>query len=118
MFTWYSRATMKNITSSLLLALSCFAAYADEWHGPDKQKHAIGGALIGAAVTAGTGSAWAGCAAGSAAGLAKEIYDERHRDRHDPSAKDFIVTAVAACLSAGATGLVVTPGGIFYTRKF
>lgn len=109
---------MKHITASIFLALLCIIARADEWYGPDKQQHAIGGALIGAAVTAGTGNAWTGCAAGSAVGLAKEIYDYHHRDRHEPSVKDFVVTAAAACVSAGLTGMVVTPSGIFYTWKF
>ena len=91
---------------------------ADSWTGPDKRGHAIVGAAVGAVTTLATDSPWAGCAAAAAVGAAKEIYDMQHRATHDPSVKDFIVTAAAGCLSAELAGFVVTPRGFIYTLRF
>jgi len=101
-----------------LLALASFAAQADSWTGQDKTQHAAAGALIGAAVTASTTDPLKGCAVASAVGLAKEIYDDHNRPRHEPSVKDFVVTAAFGCASAYATGWVITPKEIRYTFRF
>jgi uncharacterized protein YfiM (DUF2279 family) len=102
------------------LAASISAAQADSWTGRDKDLHAIGGAVIGAAVTAASGSWQSGCAAATAIGVAKEIYDNQHRHIHTPSAKDAIVTAVAGCLAAKGTSLVIVPTrtGAMVSYKF
>lgn len=100
------------IAMAILLAT---AANADEWTGPDKTKHAIGGAGIGGAVTLVTKSAAWGCAAATAVGAGKEFYDAAHRDTHTPSLKDFAVTAAAGCMVAGVTGLVITPRSVSYS---
>lgn len=91
---------------------------ADNWTGPDKVDHALGGAFIGATVTAATGQAWKGCAAATAVGLAKEIADAQNRAKHTPSFKDFAVTAAAGCLAAKGTSLLVGPGVIVYRKEF
>ena len=93
----------------LIVALTMQTAYADEWTGKDKTQHAIVGAAIGAAATAFSGRGEHGCAAATAIGVAKELYDSQHRSRHTPSAKDAIVTAVAGCLAAKGTSLIIAP---------
>jgi uncharacterized protein YfiM (DUF2279 family) len=104
----------------IALTMSMSAAFADEWTGQDKTQHAIGGAAIGAAVTA-FSSRWAqGCAAATAIGVAKEVYDSQHRSRHTPSTKDAVVTAVAGCLAAKGTSLIIVPtkNGAMVSYKF
>lgn len=101
------------ITLSILLTAT--AVQADEWTGPDKTQHAIGGAGIGGAVTLVTKSAAWGCAAATAVGAGKEFYDAAHRATHTPSFKDFAVTAAAGCMVAGVTGLVITPRSVSYS---
>ena len=91
---------------------------ADSWTGPDKTGHALLGAAVGAATTIATDRPWAGCAAAAAVGAAKEIYDMQHRATHDPSFKDFAVTAMAGCLSARLVGFVITPYGVQYSFRF
>lgn len=85
----------------IALALASLAldasAMEDTWTGPDKVKHTLVGAAIGAAVTAATREPLYGTAAGCVAGAGKELIDARR------SAKDFIVTCVAA--AAGAYGM-------------
>ena len=82
-------------------------AYADNWRGPDKVQHAAVGAVIGSAVTLYTKDAVKGCAAASAVGLTKELQDGQNRQT--PSFKDFVVTAIAGCLAAKGTSLLIVP---------
>lgn len=107
---------MKALLTTLLLIPT--VTLADQWTGPDKVDHALGGAFIGATVTAYTGSAWKGCAAATAVGLAKEIADAQNRAKHTPSVKDFVVTAAAGCLAAKGTSLIYGPGFLVYRKEF
>jgi uncharacterized protein YfiM (DUF2279 family) len=105
----------------LVLFLICLLALpvrADSWTGPDKVQHAAVGAVIGAAIAAASKDPLVGCAAATAVGLAKEVYDHNHPQKHTASFKDFAVTAAFGCVSAYATGLVLTPYGVRYTFKF
>lgn len=117
----YTRAWFTSVLSigalGLVLAITTGPAEADDWHGPDKTLHAAGGALIGAGVTAYTKSPLKGCAAATAVGALKEVADKTVL-HGDPSFKDFAVTAVAGCLTAGATGLIVTPNAVIYRKEF
>lgn len=98
---------MKRI-AIILATLLATAAQADEWHGPDKTAHAIGGAAIGVAATAWTKDWRWGCGLATAAGVAKEVADHYTPGR-TVSAKDAIVTAAAGCLAAGGTQLLIVP---------
>lgn len=97
------------ISVAVMGFLSNSFAYADSWKGKDKDQHMIAGAVIGSAVTLYTEDAFNGCAAASAVGLAKEVYDSQHRQSHTPSFKDFAVTAIAGCLAAKGTSLLIVP---------
>lgn len=101
--------TFVTISVAVLGFLSTGSAYADSWTGKDKSQHAAVGAIIGSAVTLYTEDAFKGCAAASAVGLAKEVYDSQHRQSHTPSFKDFAVTAIAGCLAAKGTSLLIVP---------
>jgi uncharacterized protein YfiM (DUF2279 family) len=104
----------------IALSIASMSVFADEWTGQDKTQHALGGAAIGAAVTAFSGRWEHGCAAATAIGVAKELYDSQHRSRHTPSAKDAIVTAVAGCLAAKGTSMIIVPtkNGAMVSYKF
>ena len=109
---------MKSIL--IIAAMTISTAYADDWTGKDKTQHAIVGAAIGSATTLASGNWMHGCAAATVIGVAKEVYDNQHRQSHTPSTKDAVVTAVAGCLAAKGTSLVVVPtrGGAMLTYKF
>lgn len=111
------RATL--ITAVALAApLAWHGARADEWTGKDKAGHAKAGALIGGLAAAAAQSPTVGCLMAAGAGLAKEAYDTQHPSSHTASVKDFTVTAVAGCLAAKVTGLVLGPGFIFFKKEF
>lgn len=95
-----------------------FLAQADEWTGPDKTLHFLGGAAIGAAVTLATDKPMYGIAAGAAVGLAKEIYDSQNRDKHTPSTKDLVVTVIGAAVGSYATHLVIRKNFVGYRLNF
>jgi uncharacterized protein YfiM (DUF2279 family) len=105
---------MKNIIA-LSIAFAVTTAQADEWTGPDKTIHFVGGAAIAAAVTAATRDEWKGFAAGTALGLAKEAYDATGRGQ--VSGKDFVVTMLGAYVGAKGTGWVITRNSVVYTRR-
>lgn len=105
---------MKHIIA-LALALAATTTQADQWTGPDKTLHLVGGAAIAAAVTAGTRNEWHGFLAGTASGLLKEVYDSTGRGH--VSAKDAAVTALGALLGAKFTGWALTPNGFTFTRR-
>jgi uncharacterized protein YfiM (DUF2279 family) len=102
--------------AALALAMAAGTAHAgglnagDDWTGPDKDKHAVLGAVAGFAVTSATGAVWKGIAAGFVLGAAKEYADSRNRAKHSASYKDLIVTGMGAALGAGASRIVVNYG--------
>ena len=100
---------MKTYIFTIALAVAASGACADEWTGKDKTQHAVVGAAVGAATTLASRDWKHGCAAATAIGVAKEVYDNQHRDRHTPSAKDAVVTALAGCLAAKGTALIIAP---------
>jgi uncharacterized protein YfiM (DUF2279 family) len=102
-------------TLAIATLLAASSAYADEWTGPDKTQHAIGGAAIGAVITLATKSAAWGCVAATAVGAGKEFYDAANRATHTPSFKDFAVTEAAGCAVSGPTGMVITPRSVSYS---
>lgn len=91
----------------------------DEWRGQDKDKHFIGGLLIGGVATTASGSAWAGFAVGAGVGLLKEF-----KDAHRPypnnrwSYKDFLITAAGAGVGATIGHFVITPVSVNYKMEF
>lgn len=106
---------MKSIITAMILAASIGAAHADEWTGPDKVKHAIAGAAVGGITTLVSDRASWGCAASVVVGAGKEAYDAMHPDKHTASFKDFAVTSLAGCATAGIAGLVITPRSVTYS---
>lgn len=106
---------IKTILLASLIA-SCTAASAfegkcttsDLWRGPDKTKHAIAGAAIGAAVTAATEKPLYGAIAATGVGLAKELIDRRYPN-HTCSFQDFAVTAAAGVAGAYGTAWLILP---------
>lgn len=107
---------MKRAIFAALLAASMLA-HADNWTGKDKAGHAQAGAAIGSIFTAAMQSPTFGCAAAVIAGITKEVWDAQHPG-HDPSAKDAAVTALAGCLAAKVTGLVLGPRFIGFRKEF
>jgi hypothetical protein len=105
---------------AIAITATMSASYANQWTGKDKTQHAIVGAAIGSATTLATGNWMHGCAAATAIGVAKEVYDNQNRDRHTSSAKDAVVTALAGCLAAKGTSLVIVPTrtGAMLSYKF
>lgn len=104
----------------LMALVFCAAghAMAEPWTGPDKDKHAAVGAVVGAAVALKFDSAAAGCAAASAVGALKEVYDAQNRARHTPSFKDFAATAAFGCISAFGAQAIVSPNSVRLTWAF
>jgi uncharacterized protein YfiM (DUF2279 family) len=97
---------------ALVAVLIANPALADSWTGKDKTKHALAGAIIGAAITATTKDPLKGCAVATAAGAIKEMHDAT------ASFKDFAVTAAFGCALAYSSGWVMTPREIRYTIHF
>lgn len=94
----------------LATMLATTAAQADEWHGPDKNAHAVMGAVVGVAVTAYTKDWRWGCGAAWLAGIAHEVDDYYNVNKKGQATeKDAIVTGVAGCLAAGGTQLLIVP---------
>ena len=95
--------------AAIALAALTFAtnARADNWTGPDKTLHFLGGAAVASAVTMATDEPKYGFLAGAAVGVAKEIYDTQHRSTHTPSFKDFAVTALGAAVGAKGTAIIL-----------
>lgn len=120
--------TLKAAAVVTTLALASYPAAAqqrctmsDPWQGPDKTKHFIAGAGVGAAVTLATERPHWGFAAGVAVGAAKELVDRRGSGTC--SFQDFAVTALGAAAGAYGTAWLILPdpkGGVFvgYSRAF
>lgn len=105
-------------TFAAVLAMASTLGHADTWTGADKAQHAAVGAVLGSLGAAASQSPTVGCLIGAGAGLAKEVYDAQHPSKHTASAKDFAVTAAAACLAAKVTGLLIGPRGVAFTWEF
>lgn len=107
---------MRKTLLSLALVLAASSAVAierkcttsDLWRGPDKTKHALAGAAIGAAVTAATKDPLYGALAATGVGLAKELVDRRS-PFHTCSLQDFAVTAAAGWAGAYGTAWLILP---------
>ena len=108
---------MKKALLALTVMVASMAAVAgpdgkcttsDPWRGPDKTKHAIGGAAIGAAVTYATKEPLYGSIAAVGAGFAKEALDRRSAS-HTCSFQDFAVTAAAGIAASYGTAWVLLP---------
>ena len=102
------------VTTLALAALPCAACTtADRWTGPDKQKHLLAGAALGAAGTLATKDPLKGLAFGAAVGLAKELHDRRGGGTC--SLQDFAVTALGAAAGAYGTAWLIAPrkDGVF-----
>ncbi len=107
---------MKRLVMAAAILAASFSVQADEWHGRDKQLHAIGGAIVAGSVHQLTDSRWAGFAAGLAVGIGKELVDMRVPG-HTPSLKDAVVTALGGSLVL-VPGLSIGPGWISYRKEF
>lgn len=80
---------------------------SDLWRGPDKTKHALGGAAIASAVTLATQEPHYGFAAGVLAALAKEARDRRGHGTC--SLQDAAVTIAGAAAGAYGTAWLILP---------
>ena len=67
---------------------------------PDKALHALGGAVIGAAVAVASGSLPLGAWVAFGVAWAKERYDKAHPDRHTFDGWDAYATALGGLLGA------------------
>jgi VanZ family protein len=101
------------IALMLMLATS---AHADQWTGQDKDKHAIAGIAIAAAVSAATKPAY-GIAAGCAVGVAKEVADH-YTPGKQVSAKDAAVTCLGAAVGAYVPGLMIGSRSVGFKITF
>lgn len=107
---------MRHTISLLAILLACSSAQAverrcktdDLWRGPDKTKHAVGGALIGSSVTYATKDPFWGSVAATTVAGAKELIDRRTPSR-TCSFQDFAVTAAAGIAASYGTALVILP---------
>lgn len=117
----YSRkwwACMAAVSVAGVWAMVNQPAQADEWTGKDKAGHAQAGALVGTVFAAAAQSRTVGCLAAVGVGAAKELFDMQHKDTHTASVKDFGVTALAGCLAARVSGIVLGPRFIGITKEF
>ena len=101
---------------AIIIALTSLTAQADQWTGSDKDKHAIAGLAIAAAVSAATKPAY-GIAAGCAVGIAKEVAD-RYTPGRQVSGKDAAVTCLGAAVGAYVPNLFLTSRSIGYRMSF
>ena len=102
------------ITTLALAAIpSAACTTADKWTGPDKTKHVLAGAAIGAAGTLVFKDPHKGFLAGAAVGIAKELYDRKHGGTC--SLQDGVMTALGAAAGAYGTAWVIAPrkNGVF-----
>lgn len=118
-----SGACMRPLALLLLAAAPAFAGPCiknDAWTGPDKTKHAVGGAAIASAVTLATRNPHAGFAAGVAVALAKEAYDRRGHGTC--SFQDAAVTVAGAAAGAYGTAWIFLPKkdglSVAYSKAF
>lgn len=102
----------------LIAALIAWPAWADDWTGPDKTRHLMIGAAVGASVTMATRNEWVGLAAAAGVGLAKEVYDAQHQTSHTVSGKDFAMTVLGGIVGAKIGGLVITPTHFIWSTSF
>ena len=114
--TWW--AAMACVSVAAAVAIVCQPAQADEWTGADKAKHAQAGAAVGSIGAALSQSPTAGCLLSVASGVGKELFDMQHPDAHTASFKDAAVTAVAGCLSAKFTDIVIGPRFLGWKKEF
>lgn len=114
------------ITLALLTASASAAPCTarDAWTGPDKTKHFLAGAALGAAGTVRFGDARSGFLFGAGVGAVKELADMRGwiPGSHTCSLQDFVATAAGAAAGAYGTAWLVLPqrGGVVvaYTKTF
>lgn len=110
---------MKKILITVLLAI-CIPVSActtrDSWTGMDKNKHLVGGVILGSAGTLVFKSPEKGLLFGAAVGLAKEAYDSRGHGTC--SLQDFTVTALGAAAGAYGTAWIVTPRFVGFAKVF
>lgn len=102
------------ITALALAALpSAACTTADKWTGPDKNKHILAGAAIGAAGTLVFDSPHKGFLLGAAVGIAKELHDRKGGGTC--SLQDGVMTALGAAAGAYGTAWIVAPrkNGVF-----
>ncbi len=102
------------ITTLALASIPCAACTtADKWTGPDKNKHVLVGAAIGAAGTLVFKDPLPGFLLGTAVGIAKELHDRKNGGTC--SLQDGVMTALGAAAGAYGTAWIVAPrkDGVF-----
>jgi len=115
--TWW--AAMAAVSVAAVAAIvATEPAKADEWTGADKGLHAQAGAAVGGISAALSQSPTVGCLASVAVGIGKELFDMQHPDKHTASYKDATVTAIAGCLSAKFTDVVIGPRFLGWKKEF
>lgn len=112
------RTARHTCLAALLLTISLGSARADEWTGPDKEQHALAGALVGAGAALVFKSELHGVLTAAAVGAGKELWDATSKRGH-PSFKDFAVTALGGFIGARVSGLLVLPaqGGLYVSYR-
>lgn len=116
-FAWWAAMTVVSVASFAAIVVS-EPAHADQWTGADKAKHAQAGAAVGGIGAALSQNPTIGCLASVAVGIGKEVYDAKHPDAHTASFKDAAVTAIAGCLSAKFTDVVIGPRFLGWKKEF
>ena len=107
---------MQNIFAIILALIISTSAHADQWTGQDKDKHAIAGMAIAAAVASATKPVY-GIAAGCAVGVAKEVAD-RYTPGRQVSYKDAAVTCLGSAVGAYVPGLMIGSRSIGFRITF
>lgn len=103
---------MKKLLVIIVLALSSLSVNAkcittDSWTGPDKNKHALVGAVIGGVGTMILKDQKKAIWVTTGVAAAKELYDATGRGTC--SLQDFTVTVLAGAAAAGGTHWIIAP---------
>lgn len=115
---WWAAMVAVSLASAAVIVATEPAHAQDKWTGKDKALHAQGGAAVGGIGAALSQSPTVGCLASVAVGVGKEMFDMQHPDQHTASFKDAAVTAIAGCLSAKLTDIVIGPRFLGWKKEF
>ena len=112
---------MKKLITTLLLSLTVLGASAacrtnDSWTSPDKPKHFVAGAAVGAAGTLYFKEPFKGFLLGSAAGIGLEAFSAA-TGRGTCTVQDAAVSVLGAAAGAYGTAWIILPNFIGYSSN-
>lgn len=115
---WWAAMVAVSLASAAVIVATEPAHAQDKWTGADKALHAQAGAAVGGLGAALSQSPTVGCLASVVVGAGKELFDMQRPAQHTASWKDATVTAVAGCLSAKFTEVVIGPRFLGWKKEF